>query len=68
TGYLGRIGVYEFFVPDDQIRQAISDGATLQRLRNLARELDMSTLYRDGMEKVRAGITTAEEVFRVCAT
>ncbi|MBN2560675.1 MAG: Flp pilus assembly complex ATPase component TadA [Phycisphaerae bacterium] len=67
TGYLGRIGVYELFVPDDDIRQAISEGATLQALRRLAVESDMTTLYSDGMEKARSGITTVEEVFRVCS-
>ena len=67
TGYAGRIGVYELFVPDDEIRQAISDGATLQQLRKLARQRDLTTLYTDGMDKARSGITTAEEVFRVCA-
>jgi len=67
TGHLGRIGIYELFVPSDDIRQAISDGATLQQLRKLSRDAGMVTLYHDGMEKVKAGITTAEEVFRVCA-
>ena len=67
TGYLGRIGIYELFVPSDNIRQAISDGATLQDLRRLGKESGMTTLYTDGMDKVRSGITTAEEVFRVCA-
>ncbi len=67
TGYSGRIGVYELFVPDDEIRQAISDGATLQELRKLAGKADMTTLYSDGMSKAQSGITTAEEVFRVCA-
>ena len=67
TGYAGRIGVYELFVPNDAIRQAISDDATLQDLRKLARESGMTTLYSDGMGKARSGITTAEEVFRVCA-
>jgi type IV pilus assembly protein PilB len=67
TGYLGRIGIYELFVPDDNIRQAISDGGTLQDLRKLSKESGMTSLYTDGMDKVRSGITTAEEVFRVCA-
>jgi type IV pilus assembly protein PilB len=67
TGYLGRIGVYELFVPTDETRQAISDGATLQQLRRMSREAGMTTLYVDGMAKAKSGITTAEEVFRVCA-
>ena len=67
SGYSGRIGVYELFVPSDDIRQAISDGATLQELRRHAKSLDAPTLLSDGMAKAKAGITTVEEVFRVCA-
>jgi len=66
TGFSGRIGVYEFFVPNDDIRQMISDGITLQELRHVAFSSDMTTLYKDGMEKVKSGLTTVEEVFRVC--
>jgi type IV pilus assembly protein PilB len=67
TGYLGRIGVYELCVPDENMRQAISDNVTLQELRQIASGSGMTTLYTDGMDKARSGITTAEEVFRVCA-
>ncbi|MCZ6682256.1 MAG: type II secretion system protein GspE, partial [Planctomycetota bacterium] len=67
SGLSGRIGTYELFVPNDEIRQAISDDAPLQELRALAKKNKMTTLYMDGLEKVRTGITTPEEVFRVCA-
>lgn len=67
TGYSGRIGIYELFVPDDDLRQAITDGATLQDLRRMAAQRNIHTLYDDGMAKAKAGITTVEEVFRVCA-
>ena len=67
SGYLGRIGIYELFIPDDDIRQAISDNAPLQDLRKLGFEKKMTTLYTDGVSKAKAGITTMEEVFRVCA-
>jgi type IV pilus assembly protein PilB len=67
TGYLGRIGIYELFIPNDDVRQAISDGAPLQDLRKIADKIKMTTLYIDGMAKARSGITTVEEVFRVCA-
>jgi type IV pilus assembly protein PilB len=67
TGYLGRIGIYELFIPNDEIRQAISDAAALQDLRKIADRAKMTTLYADGMAKAKAGITTVEEVFRVCA-
>ncbi|MCB9858102.1 MAG: Flp pilus assembly complex ATPase component TadA [Phycisphaerales bacterium] len=68
TGYSGRIGVYELFIPTDEVRQAVSDGATLQDLRTLAKKMDFTTLFKDGMEKVKSGMTTVEEVFRVCAS
>ncbi|MFQ5430094.1 MAG: GspE/PulE family protein [Phycisphaerae bacterium] len=67
SGYSGRIGTYELFVPDDEVRQAISDGATLQELRRIVRASNVTTLMKDGMAKAIAGITTVEEVFRVCA-
>lgn len=67
TGYSGRIGIYELFVPTDDIRQAISDNVTLQDLRKLVRKSGMIDLYADGMAKARGGFTTVEEVFRVCS-
>jgi type IV pilus assembly protein PilB len=66
-GYAGRIGIYELFVPDDECFEAISNGATLNQLRNLAATRGMATLRADGVEKVKQGITTLEEVYRVTA-
>jgi type IV pilus assembly protein PilB len=65
-GYAGRIGIYELFVPDDALRQAISDNAPLQQLRDLARATKSTTLLMDGLAKAKSGITTVEEIFRVC--
>src|SRR3954463_1240928 len=61
-GYSGRIGIYELFVPDDEIMERISQGGTLNELREKAKAAGMRTLRIDGMEKVKAGITTLEEV------
>lgn len=66
-GFAGRIGIYELFVPDDALFERISNGATLNELRDTARKCGMRTLRMDGMEKVKAGITTLEEVYRVTA-
>jgi type IV pilus assembly protein PilB len=66
-GYTGRIGIYELFVPDDAMFERICQGASLNELRDLARGGGMATLRMDGMEKVKAGITTLEEVYRVTA-
>jgi type II secretory ATPase GspE/PulE/Tfp pilus assembly ATPase PilB-like protein len=66
-GYSGRIGIYELLVPDDRMIDLISQGATLNQVRELAREQEMKSLRADGIEKVKTGITTLEEVYRVTA-
>ncbi len=66
-GYTGRIGIYELFVPDDECFELISNGATLNGLRGMANSRGMTTLRMDGVEKVKQGITTLEEVYRVTA-
>ena len=65
TGYRGRLGIYEIFQIDDQVRNLIFDQVSSTELRTKARELGMRTLREDGIRKVVAGITTLEEVLRV---
>ncbi len=67
TGYAGRLGIFELFVPRDQMLQRISAGASLQELKELAQEMGLRTLRDDGMHKVAAGLTTVEEVLRASA-
>lgn len=63
TGYAGRLGIYELYVPDDESLDAISRGAGLQELRRIARSSGRyTTLRADGLEKASAGLTTLEEV------
>jgi type IV pilus assembly protein PilB len=66
-GYSGRIGIYELLAPDDAMIEQISQGAPLAVLRDHARRLGMKSLRADGIEKVKSGITTLDEVFRVTA-
>jgi type IV pilus assembly protein PilB len=61
-GFRGRMGIFEIFVADDEIRQMITRNATTIQLRHRCRELGMRTLREDGIRKVLAGMTTAEEV------
>ena len=56
TGYKGRIGLYEVMEVNDEIRELILIGASSLELRKKAIE--------DGLQKVRAGLTTLEEVVR----
>lgn len=64
-GYHGRVGIYELLVPDENMVDKISQGALLNELRQIAKDAGMLTLRHDGLEKVKAGITTLEEVYRV---
>ena len=61
-GYKGRMGIFELFVINDEVRFMINDKASTLQLRKKARELGMRTLREDGVRKVLAGVTTAEEV------
>ncbi len=66
-GYSGRIGIYELFVPNDTTIDKISAGATLNELRQCSQQSGMLTLRVDGIDKVKAGITTLEEIYRATA-
>lgn len=67
TGYTGRIGIYELLTPDMEMLDGIVAGATLQRLREMCKERNIGTLRADGLVKVKAGITTYEEILRATA-
>ena len=66
TGYKGRIGIFEIMIIDDEIRELIIDGSPVMEIRNRAHEKGMKYLFEDGLEKVLQGITTLDEVTRVC--
>jgi len=61
-GFKGRMGIFEIFQVDDEVRHMVNNNATTIQLRARARELGMRTLREDGVRKVLAGTTTAEEV------
>ena len=65
TGYRGRKGLFEIMTLDDELKEMIIGGASVIELREKARSKGMKTLKEDGVNKVLAGITSIEEVFRV---
>jgi general secretion pathway protein E/type IV pilus assembly protein PilB len=65
TGYKGRVGIFEIFQIDDEVRHMVNARASSTVLRQRARELGMRTLREDGVRKVLAGITSAEEVISI---
>ena len=62
NGFKGRMGIFELFLIDDEVRQMINTGLTTTQLRRRARELGMRTLREDGIRKVLAGLTSGGEV------
>ena len=65
TGFQGRIGLYELLILDDTYRDIIAKSPTVTELRRLCSERGMVSLRDDGFRKVKAGITTIDEVMRV---
>jgi general secretion pathway protein E len=65
TGYRGRSGIYELLVIDDNIRGLVMSGTDSNVIRRKAIEQGMTTLFRDGIDKIVKGITTVDEVLRV---
>jgi type II secretory ATPase GspE/PulE/Tfp pilus assembly ATPase PilB-like protein len=74
TGYRGRLGIFEIFKVDDEMRHMInrmgdggdrSEQVSTVQLRKRAREQGMRTLREDGFQKVFAGLTTFDEVLAV---
>jgi len=62
SGFRGRMVIAEIFKVDDEVRTMINQNLTTPQLRKRARELGMRTLREDGVRKVLAGVTAADEV------
>ena len=65
TGYKGRIGIYEVMKVTDRLRRMIAQKSSEDSIREVAQSTGMLTLGDDALAKVKAGITTAEELLRV---
>jgi len=64
TGYTGQIAIHELLIPDDEIKEMINERVTPSQLRIRAVDKGMVPLALDGLEKVKAGIISIEEVLR----
>ncbi|MEK6250376.1 MAG: ATPase, T2SS/T4P/T4SS family [Actinomycetota bacterium] len=65
SGYRGRVGLFSVMVMSDRIKDLAVSLAPEAELAQVAREEGMLTLKEDGLSKVRAGLTSIEEVARV---
>ena len=65
SGYKGRLGLYEVMDLSDEIRRMCIERASAAEIRDNAVDNGMRVLRNDGLEKVRLGLTSLEEVTRV---
>jgi type IV pilus assembly protein PilB len=65
SGYKGRIALYEVMLLKDEIKEMILEGASADELKKTAVKLGMRTLRMSGLNKVKEGIISIEEVIRV---
>jgi len=65
TGYYGRLSIFEFFIPNDDIKDMILDRHRPSLIKKKAIEAGMQTLRMSGWDRVKKGLTTPEEVLRV---
>lgn len=64
-GYLGRIGIFELLIPDEEIKEMITRKTSAAALRDSAVKTGMTTLRDEGLQKVASGITSVSELLRV---
>ena len=67
TGYKGRIGVYQLMTMTEELEQLAVAKAGREEIERAAIASGMKTMWDDGMTKVAAGLTSVEELARVCA-
>jgi type IV pilus assembly protein PilB len=64
TGYRGRLGLFEVMPIDEELRELVLSGASAAELRTKAQDSGMISLRLSGLQKIRDGATTIEEVMR----
>ena len=67
TGYKGRLSINEVMLVNEEIQRLIVEKASADRISSAAKAEGMVTLREDGLEKVRAGHTSVQEILRVIA-
>ncbi len=67
SGYKGRIALHELLITDDPLKRAVQKKASVDEIRELARQSGMTTLLQDGVQKILAGHTDLTQVLAVCS-
>jgi type IV pilus assembly protein PilB len=67
TGYKGRVGIFEFLTVDSEMQDLIIKHPSTKEISSLAESQGFKPMFVDGIEKVKDGLTTIEELLRVVA-
>ncbi len=65
SGFLGRKGIFEIIQVNDGIRSMITDNISETQLKNHLKSQGMRLMTQSGIEKIKQGVTTPEEILRV---
>lgn len=65
TGYHGRIGLYEIMTMSEGVERLLVENASPEEIATFALAEGMLTMRNDGLEKIRSGLTSIEEILRV---
>ncbi|HQP11453.1 MAG TPA: GspE/PulE family protein [Candidatus Omnitrophota bacterium] len=68
TGLKGRTGIFELLLITEEIRRNIETRTSADEIRKIARKAGFKTLRDSGVQLIRNGVTTPEEVLRVTMT
>ena len=68
TGYKGRIGIFQLLEMTGELEALAAERASRDAINQLATENGMRSMWEDGIAKVAQGLTTTEELARVCTT
>jgi type IV pilus assembly protein PilB len=67
SGYRGRIGLFSVMLMSERLKEMTIEGGSEAEITEVARAEGMITLREDGLQKVRAGVTSIAEVARVAS-
>lgn len=65
TGFRGRIGVFEYLTTSSELQDLIGKSPSTKEVFELVRGQGFKTMFEDGLEKVKGGVTTLDELLRV---
>jgi type II secretory ATPase GspE/PulE/Tfp pilus assembly ATPase PilB-like protein len=67
TGYKGRLGIFELLAITPELRELILQRRSSGQIKSAA-QASILTMQKDAIQKAQAGVTSVEEILRVCSS